>query len=100
MAWTSDNVTLPERRWAGNNRNGYVNPVLDDLWRKALGSVDPKEREPLLVEALKVMTEDAVVTPAFLQPRAVAYRQGLVGPLEPWVDEGALLWNIWEWRWQ
>jgi peptide/nickel transport system substrate-binding protein len=100
MAWTSDNVTLPERRWAGNNRNGYVNPILDDLWRKALGTVDAKEREPLLVEGLKVMTEDAVVTPVFLQPRAVAYRQGLAGLREPWVDEGALMWNIWEWRWQ
>ncbi len=97
MVWTHENVTLPERRWAGNNRNGYVNPALDDLWHRALGTVDPKEREPLLVEALKVMTEDAVVTPIILQPRAVAYRNGLTGPREPWVDEGAIVWNIWEW---
>jgi peptide/nickel transport system substrate-binding protein len=100
MAWTRDNVTLPERRWAGNNRNGYVNPVLDDLWHRALGTVDVKEREPLLVEAIKVMTEDAVVNPIILQPRAVAYRNGLAGPREPWVDEGAIVWNIWEWRWE
>ncbi len=100
MVWTRDNVTLPARRWAGNNRNGYVNPVLDDLWRRALGTVDAKEREPLLVEALKVMTEDAVVTPIILQPRAVAYRNGLTGPREPWVDEGAIVWNIWEWRFE
>jgi peptide/nickel transport system substrate-binding protein len=99
MVWTRDNLTLAERRWAGNNRNGYVNPVLDDLWGKVLGPVDPKQREPLLVEALRIMTEDAVVTPIHLQPRAVAYRAGLSGPREPWVDDNSILWNIWEWRW-
>jgi ABC-type transport system substrate-binding protein len=77
-----------------------VNPLLDELWGKALGTVDPKEREPLLVEALRAMTEDTVVTPTHLQPRALAYRRSLTGPREPWVDQGAILWNIWEWRWR
>ena len=77
-----------------------MNPLLDELWARALGTVDAREREPVLVEALKVMTEDAVVTPVHLQPRAVAYRKGLTGPREPWVDDNAIMWNIWEWRWE
>lgn len=54
----------------------------------------------LLVEALKAMTADAVVTVTHLQPRAVAYRRGLTGPKETWVGESALIWNSWEWRWE
>jgi peptide/nickel transport system substrate-binding protein len=99
MAWTSDQVTLPERRWAGQNRNGYVNPRLDQLWGQALGTVDDRAREPLLVDALKVMTDDAVVTPILLEPRALAYPANLTGPAEPWIEINAVLWNVWEWRW-
>jgi peptide/nickel transport system substrate-binding protein len=99
MEWVTANISTPERRWAGNNRIGYSNPLLDDVWTRALGTVDPREREPLLVEGIRLMTEDAVVTPTHLQPRAVAYRHGLTGPREPWVDERAIIWNIWEWRW-
>jgi ABC-type transport system substrate-binding protein len=99
MEWVTANISTPERRWAGNNRIGYSNPLLDDVWTRALGTVDSREREPLLVEGIRLMTEDAVVTPTHLQPRAVAYRHGLTGPREPWVDERAIIWNIWEWRW-
>ena len=74
--------------------------VWTSLRSKALGTVDPRQREPILVDALKVMTDDAVVNPIILQPKSMAYRNGLVGPRETWVDEKALIWNIWEWRWQ
>jgi peptide/nickel transport system substrate-binding protein len=99
MEWTTGNISTPERRWAGNNRIGYSNPVVDEMWPKALGTVDPKERDPLIVAALKAMTDDAVVTPTHLQPRVMAYRKGLTGPREPWADDRAMIWNIWEWHW-
>lgn len=99
MPWLSGKVTRPENRWTGTNRIGYVNPILDEFWTKAVGTIDDRDREPLLVEALKAMTADAVVTITHLQPRAVAYRAGLSGPKETWVGESALIWNIWEWRW-
>jgi peptide/nickel transport system substrate-binding protein len=100
MGWTNAGVTRPENRWQGINRSGYVNPVLDDTWTKALGTVDPKQREPLLIEALKTMTADAVVVPTHLQPRAMARRSDLVGPRDNSGNGGALVWNIWDWRWQ
>jgi ABC-type transport system substrate-binding protein len=99
MVWTKAQVTSPERRWAGQNRSGYVNLLLDELWDKALGTIESGERGRLLVEALKIMTEDAVVIPVLLEPRALAYRRGLAGPREPWVEASATLWNVWEWRW-
>jgi hypothetical protein len=61
--------------------------------------IDARERESILVEALTAMSVDAVVNTIHLQPRAMAYRSGLVGPQETWVGEGALIWNAWEWRW-
>jgi peptide/nickel transport system substrate-binding protein len=100
MVWTGRQVARADNRWSGQNRNGYVNPALDDLWLKVLGSIDPREREGFLVEALRVMADDAVVTLTHLQPDVMAYRAGITGPLNPSVVGASDLWNIWEWRWR
>jgi len=47
MVWTSDQVTIADNRWRGSNYTGYVNPVLDELWPKVLGTPDAKERETI-----------------------------------------------------
>jgi peptide/nickel transport system substrate-binding protein len=99
MDWTTPNIASPENRWGGSNQGGYFNPALDILWPKVLGTVDLKEREGILVEALKVMTADAVVNPTHLQPRSMVFRMGISGPKQPWVGESALIWNAWEWGW-
>jgi ABC-type oligopeptide transport system substrate-binding subunit len=100
MVWRSNQMTLPENRWVGENYYGYANPVVETSWAKMLGTVDAREREALLVQALTAMTADAVVNPTHLQPRAMAFREGLVGPRQPWQEEYALIWNAWEWHWQ
>jgi peptide/nickel transport system substrate-binding protein len=97
--WLRSKIATPENRWVGTNRIGYVNPVVDESWTKALGTISDHEREPLIVEALRAMTADAVVSVTHLQPRPVAYRAGLTGPRETWVGESALIWNSWEWTW-
>ncbi len=99
MVWTSRQVARPENRWSGQNRNGYVNPSLDDLWLKVLGSVDPGERQELLIQALRIMQDDAVVTLTHLQPDVIAYGEGLVGPLQPALVGTSDMWNLWEWHW-
>ncbi len=100
MVWVSSQLTTPENRWSGANRNGYVNPEVERLWRTALVTFDLGKREPLLVEALKLMTADAAVTPTHMQPEAVAYRAGLTGPRQPSAEQGGELWNAWELRWK
>jgi hypothetical protein len=30
----------------------------------------------------------------------MAYRDGLVGPKQPWIGEAALIWNGWEFQWK
>jgi peptide/nickel transport system substrate-binding protein len=100
MVWLTSRLSAADNRWSGQNRSGYTSPALDELWPRVTATIDAKEREALLVEALKVMTADAAVTPTHLQPQAMAYRAGLIGPKEPWVGESAQIWSPWEWRWQ
>jgi peptide/nickel transport system substrate-binding protein len=99
MVWQSNQIPTPENQWRGSNYTGYVNPLLDELWPKVLGTPDPKEREAILVEALRAMTADAAVNVTHLQPKPVAWRAGLAGPRQPW-SEDPIIWNTWEWHWK
>jgi peptide/nickel transport system substrate-binding protein len=100
MVWTAAQVSRPEGRWAGQNRTGYVNPRLDDVWSRVLGSIEPKEREGHLIEAARVMIEDAMVVLTHIPPEVMAHHAELVGPVEGPVSYTSRLWNIWEWRWK
>jgi peptide/nickel transport system substrate-binding protein len=101
MVWTSDKVSLPENRWSGFNRSGYVNPVVEELWPKMLGTVDRGQRETLLVEALKALSADANVVTTHLQVNVTAYVDGLLGLREPGLGApGGTVWNTWEWHWR
>ncbi len=99
MVWISQGLSTPQNRFGGQNRNGYVNPVLEENWLKALATIDLREREGYFITALKAMNEDAVVNPTHLQPRPLAYRRGIVGPQETVDGGGAFLWNVWDWAW-
>lgn len=100
MVWFSANISRPENRWGGQNRIGYVNPRLDDLWSKVLASVDFKEREGYLIDAIRVMMEDAMVVLTHLQAEVMAYDAQLTGPTPPAVVRTSRIWNIWEWEWK
>jgi peptide/nickel transport system substrate-binding protein len=100
MSWLSGNVSQPDNRWAGANRSGYVNPRLDDLWRRVLGSVDERERGDWLTQAVQTMMDDAMVVLTHITPNIMAYNRDLVGPSEPVIVETSRIWNIWEWRWK
>jgi len=101
MIWTSTQVPTPENRWTGQNRSGYVNPDLESLWGKALGAIDPTERQASLIQALQIEMSDAVVSLTHVQPNVMATSAGLAGPAMP---DGAVaagaLWNVWQWHWQ
>ena len=100
MVWTSGQIPMTENRWRGNNYSSYVNPALQELWPRVLATYEPQERESLLIEALNAMATDAVINPLHSRPRAMAYRDGVLGPKLPWIGEAALIWNGWEFRWK
>jgi peptide/nickel transport system substrate-binding protein len=101
MVWISTQVPRADNRWTGQNRPGYVNPALEELWTRVLGTIDRGEREGLLVQALQMMMDDAVVTLTHLQPGVMASSAGVVGPELPddAVAAGAL-WNVGQWQWK
>src|SRR5581483_3825514 len=80
MVWTSSQVATPDNHWSGQNRIGYINPNLDAAWAKIVATVDPKEREGYLIDGVKIMEDDAMVTLTHLKAEAMAFRSGLEGP--------------------
>jgi peptide/nickel transport system substrate-binding protein len=101
MVWVSTQVPRADNRWTGQNRPGYVNPALEELWMKVLGSIDRREREGLLVTALQLMMDDAVVTLTHLQPGVMASSTDIVGPELPDLAVAAgALWNVGQWKWK
>lgn len=101
LVWVSSRLSLPENRWAGSNRSGYVNPVVEDLLPKVMATIDRPKREALLIDLLVAMSSDAVILPTHLQVDAAAHADGLVGIREPALGaSGGTVWNTWEWRWR
>jgi peptide/nickel transport system substrate-binding protein len=98
MVWTARQLSNAEARWAGQNRSGYINPRLDDLWSRVLESVDPKEREEWMIEAAKLMIDDAMVVLTHVMPDVMAYNADIAGVTQPAVTYTSRIWNIWEWR--
>ncbi len=99
MVWTISEISRPENRWSGSNRNGWASQAFDDLWRRVLGTIDPTEREGLLVQALGIMQDEAYVTLTHLQAAITAYDSALTGPAEPSSVGNAQTWNAYQWRW-
>jgi peptide/nickel transport system substrate-binding protein len=101
MIWTSSQIPMPENRWTGQNRGSYSNPELESLWTRALGTIDRNARTGLLIQALQIMMDDAVVSLTHQQPSVMAYNANAMGPEMPddAVAVGAL-WNVGQWRWK
>jgi peptide/nickel transport system substrate-binding protein len=100
MVWFSGNLSRPENRWGGQNRSGYVNSRLDDLWGRVLASIERREREDYLIEGIRVMMDDAMVVLTHLPPDVMAHDANLIGPTSPAVVDTSRIWNVWEWRWK
>ena len=64
-------------------------------------TIDRAQREALLIEAVKLISEDAVIIPTHLQVDAMAFADGLTGIREPALGApGGTVWNTWEWKWR
>jgi peptide/nickel transport system substrate-binding protein len=94
----SDTCPRPPR-YAGSNRGCWTNPEFDRLYQVASTSLDRAERGNAIVQALKIVTEDAGKIPLSYRADALAFRKGLVGPGARWPGQGDV-WNIHEWRWE
>ena len=71
--------TIPssERRTGASNSGRYSNPELDALTARAAATIDDRQREGMLREAVKMAMDDVAVIPLLQLVNSWALRKGL-----------------------
>jgi peptide/nickel transport system substrate-binding protein len=92
-------IASPANRWSGSNKSGYSNPEYDRLYDAWLGAVDPRERERIVVQATKFISEEVPMLPMYFNYLVVAHAQALEGPL-PKAPASTPHHNVHAWRWK
>jgi peptide/nickel transport system substrate-binding protein len=91
----SRNAPTPANRWQGTNRGGYSNPRLDSLLDQLVGTIDPRERLPLMRAALQEQLGEVALMPLFWDVSPVLSVRGVSGPITADKDVIAL---FYQWR--
>jgi ABC-type transport system substrate-binding protein len=94
----SPSIAAPANRWSGSNKSGYSHPEYDRLYDAWLAAVDPREREQIVIQATKFMSEEIPMLPLYFNYLVVAHVQRLGGPL-PKAPASTPHHNVHEWRW-
>jgi ABC-type transport system substrate-binding protein len=76
---TASQLPTERNRWKGSNYGAFSSPMYDDLYDRFAVTIDPCERERVLVEALHFLAEEAPVIPIYFYGNAVIARKGLDG---------------------
>jgi peptide/nickel transport system substrate-binding protein len=76
--------------FGGNNPNGLSDPRLDDLTKKAAVELDETKRRAMMVEAFKIVRDEAYFIPLHQQPVAWAMKKTIEVPV--FADEYVRLW--------
>lgn len=71
-------VRLPENNFQGGNGPRYINAELDNLIDRAVATIPRTEREQVINQAVRHMTENAIAIGAFYQPYNAAVNNRLV----------------------
>lgn len=87
----------PENRWLGSNRGGWSNGEFDRLVAAFNGTLVVGERNELLAQMVRLLTEDAAFISLWFNPTITAYVDGLTGPVVT-PPEADLGWNVHEWE--
>jgi peptide/nickel transport system substrate-binding protein len=96
--YATSNIATAENRWGGTNKGGYSNPAYDDLLERYTVALEREERNRLVIDMMKLASEELPSLPLYYDLTAVAYTSALQGPLRS-APEGLNFWNIHEWHW-
>lgn len=94
---TSSQLPTERNRWKGSNYGAFGSPAYDDLYDRFAVTIDPAERERVLVEALHFLAEEVPVIPIYFYGNAVIARKGLEGVGLAAPSQSATVWNIHTW---
>ena len=86
----------PENNWRGSNRGAWSNADYDRIVNTFSNTLDRSQRDQLIVQAAKVITENLGVMPLFFNPAAWAWPSSVQGVniIAPTTEP---TWNIHEW---
>jgi peptide/nickel transport system substrate-binding protein len=73
------NIAGPQNRWTASNRNGYSNPVADDLLNRIDRTLRREERNALWAEANRVLVDEVAYMPLYNFPYPYFVRKNVVG---------------------
>ncbi len=91
-------LALPENRWGGVNRGGWVNAEYDRLFDVFVSSLDRTERNRAAVDALRIASIDLPVLPLYYLSLASAFTSSLRGPVGGYNNDTS--WdNVPQWYW-
>jgi peptide/nickel transport system substrate-binding protein len=92
-------VASPENRWGGTNKPGWNNPEHDrlyDAWTRAL---DRDERTRLIIQIMKITSEELPYIPMYFNTEVVAHTSALTGPYSPSIETTSYE-NVHQWAWR
>lgn len=93
----SANAATAATRWAGSNRGGWSNREYDRLYELITTSLDRAERTQAIVQAAKLVSEEAPMFPLYYNYLVQAHVAELRGP-RAYAPGGNATWNVHEWE--
>lgn len=90
-------ISNPSNGWRGGNRGAWSNAEYDRLGDALNTTLDRKQRDGIVLQALKIWTEQLAAIPLYFNPPAMAYPSSLKGinVLSPTTE---MSWNVHEWE--
>jgi len=97
LGLSSASIPRAENRWAGANRDGWSNAEYDRLLQVFTTSLVRDEREQMVTQMVRVLTDEVHAISLFFRAQPWAYVNALRGPqLVP--PEANMSWNLPEWE--
>lgn len=96
--FTSGQIGTPANGWVGSNRGGWSNAEYDRLWAEFTVTLDRSARARLMVEMMKLISEELPGWPLYWDFNVMAYPSNLRGPELGIANTSTPFWNIHEWE--
>ncbi len=97
LYFITPSVTSAANRWSGRNQGGYSDPEIDRLSNAYNAALDRNERSQALVQAMKLLSDQAAYFPLYYAYEVRAHAANLSGPREG-LNTNAM-WKVEEWQW-
>jgi ABC-type transport system substrate-binding protein len=96
--FSSATIATPANRWVGRNKGGYYEPEIDRLAGTYYASLERKDRNQAVMQAMALVSDQAAYFPLYYGYEVTAHGPSVVGPRA--ARKAEALWKIEEWDWR